>query len=270
MTAARPRRRHLGPPLRFAVARWVAAEAQDPFASVFRFHRDRQTLIWAAGLSLLVYGGVVSFAILSPSAPPAPVKREVPVIVAAPPPPPPAQPVPQEAPPPPPRAVMRAKRAVSPPAQAAQVITRADSPDTPADFSNFAIATGHGDVYAGGYTSSKGTNKTAVLAQPTPHAQGRAAAPSQAHQAEPLRRDWSCAWPDEAEGTDLRETRVAVKVQVSQDGDPLSADVQGQTMPGFAEAARRCALAESFKPALDPLGRHVAGEHGLLVVHFVR
>jgi protein TonB len=265
-------RRHFGPPLRFNVTRWVTGEAQDPFGAVFRFHADRRTLVTASGLAFLIYGGLIAAALLSPASTnvgPAP-KREIPVIVAAPPPPPPVPPAPAVAREvPPPNAAPRPHRSVAP-AEASKVITRAESPDAPADFSSFAIATGQGNVYAGGFTSSKGTSKSAVLAQPTPHNQGRTSAPSQARHPEPVRRDWTCGWPEEANATDLRETRVAVKVQVSPDGDPLSADVEGASLPGFAEAARQCALGESFRPALDPLGKRIAGETGLLIVHFVR
>ena len=56
----------------------------------------------------------------------------------------------------------------------------------------------------------------------------------------------------------------------STDGDPLAAEVQGNALPGFGEAARLCAMAESFKPALDAAGKRIASETGLLVVHFVR
>lgn len=94
--------------------------------------------------------------------------------------------------------------------------------------------------------------------------------PSLARRAEPARRDWRCSWPPEADSSDLRETRVAVTVKVSEDGDPLAAAVQGEALPGFGEAARLCAMAESFKPALDAAGKRIESETGLLVVHFVR
>lgn len=268
-------RRRLGPPLRFPAPRWQGLEGEDPFRGVFNLHGNRRA-VWAASLlAALLYGGSIVFALVSPQATSrgdaqAVVVTAIPVITTAPVPPP--KPLLQPAvdePAPPPRA--RVHRAAPAAAQASQVLTQ--RPDSaPADFSAFVIATGHGDTYAGGYTAGKGTSREAISA-PSATAAGRApprAAPSQARAAEPIRRDWTCAWPDEAQESDLHETRVAVRVQVSPDGEASAAEVEGQTLPGFAEAARRCALGEQYRPALDAAGRRVAGQTTLLVVHFVR
>ena len=148
------------------------------------------------------------------------------------------------------------------------MVTRAA--DAPVDLSSFSIATGHAQTYAGGLTSANGTSHLASpnAARTLPRA--ARTAPSQARAAQPARKDWSCGWPAEAEETDLRETRVIVKVDVSADGDATAAQVQGSALSGFAEAARRCALSEQYRPALDATGRRIAGETPLLMVHFVR
>ncbi len=157
-----------------------------------------------------------------------------------------------------------------PPAEASQVVTR--PADGPVDLSGFSIATGHAAMYGGGYTSGNGTNRNAVTsnaARTVPHP-ARASGPSQAREAQPARRDWSCGWPEDAQESDLREARVTVKVDVSADGDPTGVQVQGSALGGFGEAARHCALSEQYRPALDAAGHRVAGETPLLLVHFLR
>lgn len=267
-------RKRVGPPLRFPLPRWQGTEVADPFGQVFRFHADRGTLLRASLLAFVIYGGAVAAAVFSPRAQRVgpPPKQEIPVVTMAPPPPPPPAEQPIDEPPPPPRPTrVRRAAAPAPPAQASQVLTRQDS-SAPADFGDFAIATGHGDVYAGGYTASNGTSRGAVTAPPGPpqRTAGRSAAPSQARGAAPIRRDWTCAWPEAAIDSDLRETRVAVRVAISVDGEATDATIEGQALPGFAEAARRCALAESYRPALNERGERVASQTGLLVVHFLR
>jgi len=263
-------RRRTGPALRFVPPRWEALEASDPFGAALELHEDRRTLAVAAFAALILYGGAVIFTISAHVALQAspPVRTELPVVQALPPPPAPAQP--REEPPVQPRRVRHAA-APPPPAEASQVITRAA--DEPVDLSSFSIATGHAQTYAGGYTAANGTSHTAVSSpnagRTLPHA-NRSPGPSLARTAQPARRDWSCGWPDDAQQTDLRETRVTVEVEVSADGDPTAAQVQGGAVAGFAEAARRCALSEQYRPALDASGRRIAGPTPLLLVHFVR
>jgi protein TonB len=267
--SARPiLRRRTGPPLRFVPPRWDASEAHDPFGAALELHADRRTLLAATLAAAVLYGGVTVFAIFARVQIATPAARvELPVVEALPPPPP-NLPPPLEAP----RPVQprRARHAAPPPpAEAAQVLTRAA--EGPVDLSSFSIATGHAQTYAGGLTSANGTSHVASpnAARTVPRA-ARPGAPSQARAAEPARKDWSCGWPAEAEETDLRETRVIVKVDVSADGDATAAQVQGSALGGFGEAARRCALSEQYRPALDAAGHRVAGETPLLMVHFVR
>jgi len=265
---ARPLRRRTGPPLRFVPPRLEPTEARDPFGAALELRTDRSTRLAAAVATAFFYGGVTLFSLSARLPPPAPRHVELPVIEALPPAPsPPPLPPPETPRPPEPR---RARRAPPPsPAQASQVLTRAA--DQPVDLSNFTIATGHAETYAGGYTAGNGTNRTAVAA---PVAARSAPRPgrisSLARQAQPTRKDWTCGWPDSAQETDLRETRVAIRVSVSPDGDATGAAVQGSALAGFAEAARRCALSEQYRPALDATGHRVAGETPLLVVHFIR
>jgi len=263
-------RRRTGPPLRFVPPRWDGKEASDPFGAALELHADRRMLIVATAAATLLYGGGTLFAISARVAPIAPAMRELPVVQALPPPAPPTAPPPLEEPHPVQPRRLRHAAAPPPPAQASQVLTRAS--DGPVDLSGFSIATGHAATYGGGYTSGNGTNRGAVAsnaARTLPHP-ARTSGPSQERAAQPARRDWSCGWPEDAQETDLRETRVIVKVDVSADGDPTAVQVQGGALAGFEEAARRCALSEQYRPALDVVGKRVPGETPLLLVHFVR
>jgi protein TonB len=263
-------RRRTGPPLRFVPPRWDAKEASDPFGAALELHADRRMLIVATAAATLLYGGGTIFAISARVGAIAPTTQtELPVVQALPPAPPPTPPPPLEEPHPVQPRRLRRAAAPPPPAEASQVLTRA--PDAPIDLSSFTIATGHAATYGGGYTSGNGTNHGPVSSPNvarTPHP-ARAGA-GQARAAQPARRDWSCGWPEDAQETDLRETRVIVKVDVSADGDPTAVEVQGGALSGFGDAARRCALSEQYRPALDATGRRVPGQTPLLMVHFVR
>jgi protein TonB len=261
-------RRRTGPRLRFVPPRWTGTEARDPFGAALELHADRRTQLAAAVAAALVYGGATIFAISAKVPQPPPTRIEIPVVEALPPPPAAPSPPPEEAPPVQPR---RVRRATPPPApaQASQVVTQAA--DAPVDLSSFSIATGHAESYAGGYTAGIGTSHSAVSSPNAARSAPRPArAASLARTAQPARKDWSCGWPDAAQETDLRETRVAVRVDVSADGDPISAAVQGVPLAGFGEAARHCALSEQYRPALDAAGHRVMGQTPLLLVHFVR
>jgi len=164
------------------------------------------------------------------------------------------------------------------PAQVGRVITQVPDNTGPADLTGFDLVVGQGEAYAGGYSSAAGTSKKAVEdtvpqvggvpdAPPPPPPP---AAPDLSRPASPLDRDWACAWPEEAQDTELRDARVTVRVTVDQNGSPAHVDVLGGPPGGFAEAARRCAEHERYRVALDTSGKPVPGSTNLFNVHFLR
>jgi protein TonB len=214
-------------------------------------------------------------------------KREVPVVVMqkveapTPAPPPPVEPPPQPEPNP-----IRARRPapvarqeVTPPppaaAQAGKVITAAADPSAPADFSDFTMATGDGPTYAGGFTASAGKSTTAVLdsnasSKGVVGGTGDKPAASLARPATPARREWSCTWPSEEQSGDASEADVTLRVHVNAEGEPDSIEVSDAPKATFAAAARRCALTERYRPALNESGQKVPGVTSAFRVHFVR
>jgi hypothetical protein len=135
----------------------------------------------------------------------------------------------------------------------------------------FDMAVGKGDAYAGGYTAASGTSTIAVH---NPSAVAAGTSPSSASRlarsAAPLRRDWACGWPEDAEAGEVRDVRVTIRVSVSRDGAAEAVDVVGDAAPMFADAARRCASAELYRAALDNAGAAVVGVTQPFVVHFLR
>jgi outer membrane biosynthesis protein TonB len=185
---------------------------------------------------------------------------------------PPPPPLPEEPPPPPPRPQRQARRSTEPPAaaMAGKVVARAEEPQQPLDFTGFDMVVGKGDTYAGGYTATSGTSKTAVdNAGATPHGTGPPDA-SRARSPAPSRRDWACAWPEDAQETDIRDARTSIRVHVNRDGEPENVEIMSSPSPSFAKAARHCALGETYRIALDDAGKAIAGVTPVFVVHFVR
>jgi protein TonB len=156
-------------------------------------------------------------------------------------------------------------------AQAGKVITRAAEPSGPLDLSGFDLVTGKSETFAGGFTASAGTSAKAVL-DPRAAADGKGEGPpvSLARPAQPGRHDWACSWPEDAQAGDQRDARVSIRVNVSPDGSPEGVDIVNSPAAAFAEAARRCALSEQYKPALDSSGHRTRGVTSLFLVHFLR
>ena len=159
-------------------------------------------------------------------------------------------------------------RAPPAPAQAGKVIAQAQG--APADLTGFDLVVGEGKSYAGGVSAAKGTSTRAV--EEAARIGGVPDAPQQdlSRSAAPLRRDWACAWPEEAQDSDLRDARVTVRVSVDKDGTPSQVEIVAAPPGGFDEAARRCAERELFRPALDARGRPLAAPTHLFNVHFLR
>jgi len=181
------------------------------------------------------------------------------------PPPPPPEPVPP--PEPPPRPVR------SPPPAAAQsgkVVTALPAPTEPVDLTTFTMPVGKSESYAGGLTASSGTSTVAVT-DPRASARGVVGGKgSQARPAGPARHDWSCPWPEEEQSSDLHDTRVIIRVAVSDTGRAEHVEVLNSPKDSFAQAALACARSEPFRPARNDAGRDVAGLTPPFAVHFVR
>jgi len=139
------------------------------------------------------------------------------------------------------------------------------------DLTGFDLVVGQGESYAGGYSSSQGTSRNAV-ADPNAKVGGVPDAPASdlSRPASPLRREWSCPWPEEAQNSDIREARVTIRVSVTRDGSPSEVEILGAPSGGFADAARRCAEGEKYRVAFDVNGRSVAGATNLINVLFHR
>lgn len=156
------------------------------------------------------------------------------------------------------------------------MVAQVPSSAGPADMTGFDLVVGQGEAYAGGYTSTAGTSHHAVE-DVIPKVGGVPDAPHPApaasdlsRPAAPLDRDWACAWPEEAQDTDLRDARVTIRVNVDRDGAPSHVDVLDGPPGGFAEAARRCAEDERYRVALNTSGKPIPGTTNLFNVHFVR
>jgi len=184
-------------------------------------------------------------------------------------------PAPSSPSPAPPRPAAHSKRlprrvAESPvPATASKVAARAEEPTEVFDLTSFEMHVGDGDQYAGSITGSSGTSGVGVEGSgATP--KGAAATASLARPSAPARKVWTCRWPEDEEAGNPREVRVRIAVHVNQNGSAEEVEILDPVAPSFARAAQRCALAESYRPALDDSRRTVSGVTRPFVVHFVR
>jgi periplasmic protein TonB len=151
-----------------------------------------------------------------------------------------------------------------PAAQAAQVVA-AEAPGP----ATFDIATGQGNAYAGGTTSSTGTGKEANHTGQVGTANGNGY--NYARPAKARTRDWPCGWPPEAEELDQEEAFVTVQVAVSETGAPTDVRVIADPGHGFGRRVVWCANSKiKYDPALDASGKPVAGETVQMRVRFTR
>jgi protein TonB len=180
-------------------------------------------------------------------------------------------PVAHDAPPPPPT-----------PAQAAKVLTQEPKPDEPVDLTGNTIIQGNADTFAGGFTSSNGTNPNAVHTQPSPTGvPGGTGSPQAAPvqvQAKDLSRtaslsgstNWRCPFPAEADTAQVDEAFVMLQVDVRADGSASAVRVLADPGNGFGREARRCAMSTRFNASLDHDGNAVPGTTKPFRVHFQR
>jgi len=251
---------------------------EPPFGAVARLdagaHGARH--VAALGITLALHAAIAGAVLLqhrNNERPPAPVHR-APIatsIVHAPPPP---KPPPPPKAPQPPRPQARAQPVAPraeppPPAQAGRAI----AVDGPADLTAFDLVVGTGSSYAGGTSSAQGTGREAVHEEAQIGSRGKGGAPPPPDLSRPaglLGHDWSCPWPDEAQDSDLRDARVSLRVRISASGEPQNVDIlAAPAQGGFSDAARHCALLETYRPALDASGAPIATDK-LFNVHFLR
>jgi periplasmic protein TonB len=169
----------------------------------------------------------------------------------------------------PPTKVAPAKDEATPPqpAQAAAVLTRREDPNEPVDLTN-TFVTGTAAVYAGGSTTSWGTNLNAVRGVTAPVGMpARAPTPSSVpamprpDQSRPPAlaggREWSCPFPSEADTEEIDSAIVVIKISVNASGTVEDVAVVKDPGHGFGREARQCALSKSWTAALDRDGRPI-------------
>ena len=260
---------------RLVVPRGSLADGQAPFDALDHLDAGRHGARHIAALVLAfaahaVLGGAVAFQ-HSITVHPPPIVAHPPIQATLQAPPRPTLPPPEPKVTRPPLARSpRPNRAPPSPAQAGHVLTQTPTPDGPADLTGFDLVVGSGTSYGGGYTSAQGKSKGAVAAPDAVVGGVPDATPDLSRPASPLRRDWACAWPDEAQDTELRDARATIRVSVGKDGSPDNVEVVSAPPGGFGEAARRCAERERYRPALDATGKPIAADTHLFNVHFLR
>lgn len=79
---------------------------------------------------------------------------------------------------------------------------------------------------------------------------------------------WSCPWPNEADAID--DAVAVVQITVGPAGRAARVDVVKDPGYGFGREARKCALRETYAPALDRDGRAVLGITKPIRVRFAR
>ena len=157
------------------------------------------------------------------------------------------------------------KEAPAAAAQAGQVL--AQDPDKPLDFTDNVFTVGSSDRYAGGDTTSNGTNQNAVHARHVADdGQGSGQGQAQKQVAVDLSRtahlagsgEWRCPFPPEADADQVDDAEAVIEVVVGADGKASNASVKADPGHGFGREARACAMREAYVPAVDREGHAVA------------
>lgn len=208
------------------------------------------------------------------------LRREQIVELAKPEPPPPPLPPPEQPQPnepqrsPPPLRAQRAKEVPPPPAQASTVVAEEPDPSAPVDLTADTFVSGSASAYAGGVTTSGGTNPKAVYSRKVdPAAPPSTTAGTNPDRSQPVTLEadeWHCAWPSEADAEQIDEHTAVIRVAVRPDGSVESASITQDPGFGFGAAAVRCALRTRFVPAKDRQGRPVRAQSSPIRVRFTR
>jgi hypothetical protein len=192
---------------------------------------------------------------------------------------------PAPAPPPPPRPrhapLAPTARPVAPserpaaaaPAQAAEVVARETPSDEPVDLTGFSVVTGRGDKYAGGSTTSGGTNARAVTGGTSTTGDGvhGAGATDLSRPVGVPEAEWKdCGWPQEADALGIDEQIVSMRAIARADGSFESGEVVHDPGHGFGAAVLACARRHGFIPALDRGGNPIRARSGIIRFTFTR
>ncbi len=160
-----------------------------------------------------------------------------------------------------------AHHAPAAPAQAGQIAAASTSP---VDFTGSAFVVGSGPSYAGGTTTSAGTNRKPATGAVAPGGTGDGTAHSRARPVSLDQAAWNCPWPSEADARQVDQETVVIRVAVGVDGRADRVDVLQDPGFGFGPAARQCALATRFGAARNPAGDAIAALSPPIRVHFFR
>ena len=160
-----------------------------------------------------------------------------------------------------------AHHAPAAPAQAGQIAAASTSP---LDFTGSAFVVGSGPSYAGGTTTSAGTNRKPATGAVAPNGTGDGVAHSRARPVSLDQAAWNCPWPSEADARQVDQETVVIRVAVGIDGRADRVDVLQDPGFGFGPAARQCALATRFGAARNPAGDPIAALSPPIRVHFFR
>ena len=160
-----------------------------------------------------------------------------------------------------------AHHAPAAPAQAGQI---AAASTAPLDFTGSAFVVGSGSSYAGGTTTSAGTNRKPATGAVSANGTGDGVARSRARPVSLDQAAWNCPWPSEADARQVDQETVVIRVAVGADGRADRVDVLQDPGFGFGSAARQCALATRFGAARNPAGDPIAALSPPIRVHFFR
>lgn len=81
---------------------------------------------------------------------------------------------------------------------------------------------------------------------------------------------WTCAFPPEADADAIDFAEVKLIVQVNAAGQATKVSILVDPGHGFGRAARTCALARQYSPALDASGNAIDGVTPVFTVRFAR
>ena len=166
-----------------------------------------------------------------------------------------------------------------PPAQAGSIVAHEPDPGAPVDLSN-SFVTGAAQTYAGGATSTSGTNTKAVTRRdaavappatpaPAPRA-ARSTTPDKSSPVTVLDPSWTCPWPHDADSESIDAEVAVVRVTVRPDSSVETANIVSDPGHGFGRAAVTCALRAHFASARDSDGHPIRSQSGPIRVRFTR
>lgn len=169
------------------------------------------------------------------------------------------------------------------PAQAAKVLTQEPDPDEPVDMTGQGFVTGDGSGPGFGMVSAAGTAKTPTFDR-NASLSGKEGGKGTGQGGPPPPQGpdlskaaglvgssaWDCPFPPEADAEQIDQAVVSIIVTVRTDGTPQSVKVVSDPGTGFGRAARLCALARRYTPALDRTGTPMVSATPPIRVRFTR